>query len=209
MFSYETGLQKKSNFALVCYTKRGDYMRKANLLLMLGIFSVLAIVFVILEQTMFFYASATLVFVIGIMLVSRVLIDKKYQKKLDKRYQLLTRDNLEKEFEKVRKTKEEDKIKAFCLVHFSFLENYEDKIIEEFGKYLKTKFAIDPMGYVDGIAVIVINMHEIMMNEMFKIIKKELNDKNFNLKYKVGMSFYTNNDSLESLLSEAKRGAKL
>lgn len=183
-------------------------MRKRNLLVMLVILIILSVVFISLGELMFFYLSATLSFVIFIMVTSKMIIEKQYQKKLDKRYQLLTNENLIKEFGKVKKDKDEGKIKAFCVVHFGFLEKYQDEMIISMGKYLKTKFSIDPMGYIDGIAIIVVNMHEIMMNEMLKIIKKELKDNGFKLKYKVGIAFYSNDDSFEKLLSEAQRSAK-
>lgn len=183
-------------------------MKKSNLLIMLVILVILSVVFFVLKQLMFFYAAATLAFVILIMLASRFIIDKQYQKKLDSKYKLLNEENLEKEFNKIKKSKDEDKIKAFCVVHFALLEKYDDKVIEEFGKYLKIKFSIDPIGYKDGIAIIVVNMHEIMMNEMFKIIKKEMKNNELKLRYKVGLAFYTSKDTFETLIEEAKRSAK-
>ena len=183
-------------------------MKKTNLLIMMIIFMALTALFIFLRETTFTYISSTLTFVILIMLSAKTIIDKQYQKKLDKRYMLLTNENMIKQYDKLRLEKENDKIMAFCLIYFKLLENYDDKTILNFGKYLKTKFSIDPIGFNDGVVVIVVNMHEIMMNEMFKTIKNELKQLEFNIKYKVGMAYFSGNETYDALLEEAKKGVK-
>lgn len=184
--------------------ENGGFMKKRNFLITFITIFVIAIVLAILKQWQLLYAALTFLFVIGIMIIASAIIDHRYKKKLDKRYQILTKENLIKEYQKIKISKETGKIKAFCLVYFNLEKDYRENDLKSFSGFLKTKFSIDPIGYDDGVVVIVVNMHEIMMNELIKIIKNEMKEKELFVRFNYGIAYYGNNESYQELYNEAK-----
>ena len=83
---------------------------------------------------------------------------------------------------------------------------YEDNEIKALASYLNKKFSIDPIGYDEGISIVLANIHELLLEEMMRQIKIELIENNIKIDYKYGFSYYTNNESYEDLLEEIKGG---
>ncbi|MGI6360219.1 MAG: hypothetical protein ACOX02_04180 [Acholeplasmatales bacterium] len=181
-------------------------MKVKNVIYPLIFSLIVAILLFVLKQYTASFIAASFSFVMLVSLVGLIIINKKEEKRKDKRFGIYTKENLIIEFNKLKKQKDENKLKALMLLYIVPNKEYEDEKIKALASYLNKKFSIDPIGYDEGISIVLGNIHELLVNELMKQIKEELVENNINIDYKYGFSYYTNNETYENLLEEIKRG---
>jgi hypothetical protein len=167
---------------------------------------IVAILLFILKQYTAAIIAASFSFIMLISMIGIVIFNKKEESRKDKRYGIYTKENLIVEFNKLKKQKDENKLKALMLLYIVPNRKYEDNEIKALASYLNKKFSIDPIGYDEGISIVLANIHELLLEEMMRQIKIELIENNIKIDYKYGFSYYTNNESYEDLLEEIKGG---
>ncbi len=167
---------------------------------------IVAILLFVLKQYTAGVIAASFSFIMLVSLFGLLIINKKEEKRKDKRFGIYTKENLIIEFNKLKKQKDDNKLKALMILYIVPSKEYKDEDIKALANYLKKKFTIDPIGYDEGISIILGNIHELLLNELMKQIKTELVDSNINIDYKYGFSYYTNSETYEDLLEEIKRG---
>ncbi len=181
-------------------------MKVKNVLYPLIFSLIVAILLFVLKQYTAGIIAASFSFIMLVSLVGLLIINKKEESRKDKRFGIYTKENLLIEFDKLKKQKDENKLKALMLLYIVPNKEYEDDEIKALASYLNRKFSIDPIGYDEGIIIVLGNIHEILLNEMMKQIKVELAKNNVNVDYKYGFGYYTNNETYEELLEEIKKG---
>lgn len=181
-------------------------MKVKNVVFPLIFSLIVSVLLLVLKQYTGGIIAASFSFIMLVTLISLIVINKKEERRKDKRFGIYTKENLIVEFNKLKKQKDENKLKALMLLHIIFNKQYEDEKIRDFASYLKKKFSIDPIGYDEGISVALVNIHEILLTEIMRQIKIELVENNIDLDYRYGVSYYTNNETYEDLLEEIKKG---
>lgn len=183
-------------------------MKVRNIVFPLVLSVVLAVVLFILGEITAGIIAISFSFLMVLTTLTIIFYDLRQKKKQDKRFGILTKENFIIEYNKLIKMKENDKLKAVCLLVIKPYGKYTDSDIKSFSTYLKKKFSIDPIGYDDGIVIALANIHELMLEEMMKQIKEELMSKKIPISFRFGIEYYTGNETYEELMLHIKKGMK-
>lgn len=183
-------------------------MKKRSFYISFILFLGLTIVLILLNQSNAAIISGSFTGFILLSIIGLYIIDYRYHQKLDNKYYVLTKDHLVKEYNKLIKQKEEGKLKAVCLLYLVLIGNYPDDVLKAFGKFLDKSFKIDPVGWDEGYIILLANIHEIMLTEMVKQFKDNLNETNIKVQFRFGAAYYTGSESYDTLKLEARKTVK-
>lgn len=183
-------------------------MRKRPFLIAFIIFFVIGIILFIFKQT----TAATIALAFSVMMLLTTLtnffMNKIKINKLDQTYFVYKKDHLLKEYNKLIKDIEKDKLKALSLVYIKLKEEYELSELKKFGLFLTNKYNADPSGYDDGIVVLFVNIHPKFMDEVLKLIQKQVKEEEILVEFNYGYSYYEENIDYESLRKRAVSNLK-
>lgn len=188
--------------------KIGDNMKVRNVLFPLILSLITAILLLVLKQYTPAIIAITFSLIMLLTLLVIVYLNYKEKKRQDKRFGIYTKENIIIEYDKLITLKNNNKLKAVCMLYIKPVGTYTNADIKTFSDYLKMKFSIDPVGYDEGIVVILANIHELLLEEMMKQIKKELIDANIPMHFKYGIDYYTGSETYETLLENIRKVVK-
>lgn len=183
-------------------------MKTKNVVFPLTLSLATAVLLFILKQNTAAIIALTFSVIMLMTLVGLLYYNQKQKKRQDKRYGIYTRDNIIIEYNKLITLKNHQKLKAVCMLYIKPNEGYVDEDIKTFSAYLKKKFPIDPIGYDEGIVVVLANIHELLLEEMLKQIKQELIEHKIPIQFKYGVDYYTGSETYETLLENIRKVVK-
>ncbi len=182
-------------------------MKKRGIIISFGVFTVIGIILLVLKEQNPAFVSFGFASLMLFMLLTFAIIDKQNEKKKDPRYGVLKQEHFQKSFEKITKDYNLGKLKAVGLLFVSFDKEYETKTLLMFSKVLNKLFKIDPMSYDQGIIILLINIHPLMINELMKHLRVSLKVENIDVSFKTGFSSYTGTQTYQELKQEAAKEA--
>jgi hypothetical protein len=167
------------------------------------IFLCFGIILVIYDNMVAGFISFGLALMVSVAFITTKVIEQNKINKLDKKYYVLRKEELLKEYAKLTKEFEEGKLKQVTLVYLKLKEEYSLEVLKKFGLWLTKKFPADPSGIDEGIIILFVNIHERLMEELKEFIKDELKKENILIDFDFGYAIYKTNLDFEELKREA------
>lgn len=183
-------------------------MKVKNILGPLILSLITAILLFILKQYTPAIIALTFSFILLVSLGVIAFYNRQQKKRQDPRFGIYTKDNLIIEYDKLVAQKDANKLKAVCMLYIKPIGDYTNSDIKTFSDYLKQKFSIDPIGYDEGIVIILGNIHELLLEEMMKQIKQELTEQKIPIAFNYGVDYYTGFESYEILIENIRKAVK-
>ncbi|MFA5719563.1 MAG: hypothetical protein WC939_00730 [Acholeplasmataceae bacterium] len=183
-------------------------MKTKNIVFPLILSLVMAILLFVLKQNTAAIIALTFSLIMLMTLLGLVYYNHKQKKRQDKRFGIYTKENIIMEYNKLITLKDNQKLKAVCMLYIKPVGKYTNDDIKSFSSYLKKKFSIDPVGYDEGIVIILANIHELLLEEMLKQIKQELIDHKIPIHFNYGIDYYTGNETYETLIENIRKVVK-
>ncbi len=179
-------------------------MRKKSMLTSAAIFSIVGVLLLIFKQIEAGIIALGFAFVMAVGVGAILLMEFFNNKKLDPVYAVRRKEFIVKDYEKLAKSFDKEKFKALSLVVLKLTHEHDEKTLKLFGRWLKEAFASDPIGYDEGYIIVFVNIHENLMPEMIKQMRKRLKELRLGVSFKSGYAYYTGNEDFETLKNLAE-----
>lgn len=178
-------------------------MKTRNFIISFIVFITIGIILIVFDYDTPAYISFGFSSILGITFLTTKIMEKSKIKKLDQTYFVLTKEELLKEYNKLSKELNDGKLRQIILTYLEFKEEYSLSELKKFGLWLTKNYDVDPSGIDNGIVILFVNIHQIMMDELMKHIKEEIRKENIQVDFNYGYAIYNEKNDYEALKNEA------
>lgn len=183
-------------------------MRKKSMLTSAIVFMIMGVVLIIIKQWEAGVIAISFATISGLGVLVILFMDRLDRKKLDSNYFVRRKEFLLKDYEKLTKDFNKGKLKSLSLVTLKLTKEHDPETLKYFGMWLKEAFPTDPKGYDEGIIILYVNIHESLMDELIKQMRKRLKELRLGVSFKYGYTYYTGTESYETLRNLAEEAIK-
>lgn len=183
-------------------------MRKKSMLTSTIVFLLIGIVLLILKQWEAGIIAVAFSLVTGAGILVLLLMEYLERQKYDKKYYVRRKEFLLKDYDKIAQDFNKEKIKSLNIVVLKFTKEHDQETFKLFGKWLKEAFPSDPKGYDEGIVILFANIHESLIDELIKQMRKRLKELRLGVSFKTGYAYYSGSEDYETLRQIAEATIK-
>lgn len=178
-------------------------MKTKNFIIAFIVFITFGVILFIFSSKMAAYISFGFAVMLSVTFLTTKIMERRTLKKLDEKYYVLTKEQLLDEYDKLTAEFNKGKLKQITLTYLKFKEEYELNHLKNFGLWLTKNYFADPSGIDGGIIILFVNVHEALMVELIKDIKKKIKEEKISVDFDYGFAIYKQNDDYEMLKTRA------
>lgn len=180
-------------------------MRKRSMLTSMVIFLVIGGVLFIMKQWEAGIISVSFSIVTGLGVLVILFMEYRENKKLDEKHFVRRKEFLLKDYQKLTNDFNKEKLKSLNIVVLKLTKEHDETTMKDFGRWLKEAFPADPKGYDDGIVILFGNIHESLIDELIKQMRKRLKEVRLGVSFKAGYAYYSGSEDYETLRNLAEQ----